>query len=113
MLTARKNFISAISDYLEVHNADGVMYSQATLRTYNLALGHCEIDTMELVAVIEDLAASYISIQDMGPVEAVELAYEQVKDKNISFLNMRFSLVMCLPRRTLESKRRYIFSIFN
>lgn len=120
MLTARDNFTSAISSYLQDHVTEGDMCSLATRHTYTLVVEDANVvrsgldnDTRVLVEVVEDLAASYIALQNMHPVEAVELAYERVKNGHLGVISSMLKIVRCYPVGTLECKRKSILNLVN
>ena len=83
----RKNFTNAIKTYLDDSTViSGVnLYSLSTRTMYMLIFNdvtvsrsNLEDKSIELIDVIEDIAACYIVVDDIHPVEAVYLAHQRI-----------------------------------
>lgn len=99
MSNSRDNFTSAIAWYLEHNNTDVRvnMYSMATRLTYTRVVNDANVkrselndDELDRVSMVEDLAAAYISLQRVHPVEAVELAYQEIVARDGEVLSVLF-----------------------
>ena len=89
MTFSRKKFTHAIALYLSTHDNQVNLYSLATRHNYTLVVGNSNVKRSELndvqlnlVSMVEDLAASYIALKNAHPVEAVELAYQEITARN-------------------------------
>ena len=85
MTHSRKNFTDAISQYIATHGTPVNLYSLATRHIYTLVVGNAnakryDLDDVQLnlVSMVEDLAASYIAQENAYPVEAIELAASDI-----------------------------------
>ena len=116
---ARKNFTHAIAQYFSIHNSRVNPYSLATRHIYTLVVGNSNVKRPELndvqlnlVSMVEDLAASHIALENVHPVEAVELAYKEIKARDVETLSMLFQHTP-YPKgiKMIPLKRRYILSL--
>ena len=89
MTLSRKKFTHAIALYLSTHDNQVNLCSLATRHNYTLVVGNSNVKRSELddvqlnlVSMVEDLAASYIALNSVHPVEAVELAYQEITARN-------------------------------
>ncbi len=105
MTHSRNNFTNAIAGYLENHGNRVNMYSLATRHTYTLVVGDSNVkrselncEQLDLISMVEDLAASYIALEGVHPVEAVELAYQEVMARDVVALSVLFKFTS-LPYR--------------
>lgn len=95
---ARKNFTSAIKYYLDNSPVtSGVnLYSLATRVLYmslfndaNVTRSELDVNSLEKVEVLEDLAAAYMVVYGYHPVEAVTLAHLRLSKAKIgSIINI-------------------------
>lgn len=122
MTLSRKNFSHAIAQYLSTHDNHVNLYSLATRHTYLLVAGddnakRSELDDVQLnlVSMVEDLAASYIALDSVHPVKAVELAYQKITARDIVTLSVLFQYTTIAFRdiNMVTLKRRYIRSLIN
>ena len=122
MTLSRKNFTHAIAQYLTSHNNRVNLYSLATRHIYMLVVGDSNVKRSELnsvqfnlISMVEDLAASYIALENVHPVEAVELAYQEITARNVVTLSVLFQYTTIAFRdiNMVTLKRRYILSLIN
>ena len=122
MTLSRKNFTHAIAQYLTSHKNRVNLYSLATRHIYTLVVGdsnvkRSELDDVQLnlVSMIEDLAASYIALKNVHPVEAVELAYQEIKARDVKTLSVLFQYTEIAFRdiNMVTLKRDYILGLIN
>lgn len=122
MTLSRNNFTHAIAQYLTSHKNRVNLYSLATRHIYILVVGNSNVKRSELddvqlnlVSMIEDLAASYIALEDVHPVEAVELAYQEITARDVETLSVLFqhTTIAFKGINMVPLKRLYILSLIN
>ena len=122
MTLSRNNFTHAIAQYLTSHNNRVNLYSLATRHIYILVVGDANVKRSELdssqlnlVSMIEDLAASYIALENVHPVEAVELAYQEIKARDVKTLSVLFqhTAIAFKDINMVTLKREYILGLIN
>lgn len=122
MTLSRKNFTHAIAQYLTSHNNCVNMYSLATRHNYTLVVGNSNVKRSELddvqlnlVSMVEDLAASYIALENVHPVEAVELSYQEITARDVVTLSVLFQYTTIAFRdiNMVTLKRRYILDLIS
>lgn len=94
----RKNFTNAIKTYLDDSTViSGVnLYSLSTRTMYMLIFNDATVSrsnledkSIELIEVIEDIAACYIVVDDIHPVEAVYLAHQRIVKADVDTSNIK------------------------
>ena len=124
MTPSQENFTHAIDQYLSTHDNRVNLHSLATRHIYTLVVGDAnvkrsELDNVQLnlasVSMVEDLAASYIALENAHPVEAVELAYQEIMARNVVTLSVLFKHTTALypDINMVALKRRYILDLIN
>ena len=122
MTLSRENFTQAIAQYLTSHKNRVNLYSLATRHIYTLVVGDSNVKRSELnpvqlnlVSMVEDLAASYIALENVHPVEAVEQAYQEITARDVATLSVLFHYPTIGLQYThmVTLKRCYILSLIN
>lgn len=94
----RKTFTNAIKTYLDQTTVlSGVnLYSLSTRVMYmllfndaNVSRGSLDCASLEQIEVVEELAAAYVVIDDIHPVEAVTLAYQRLSKSDVTMSDMK------------------------
>ena len=100
---ARKNFTNAIKAYIEESTVvSGVnLYSLSTRVMYmslfgdaNVTRNNLDDDSIKELEVIEDIAAAYIVVKDIHPVEAVALAYQRLVRADVAISDITTIITM-------------------
>ena len=116
MIQSGENFNNAISGYLKKHGSSQMdMYSLATRHTYATVVGDPNVARSELnqgeldtVSMVEELAGSYIALQDIHPAEAVTLAHKNILDRSVGALNILFKFTYLTYSHNMLWRRQAI-----
>lgn len=113
---ARKNFTNAIKAYIEESTVvSGVnLYSLSTRVMYmslfgdaNVTRNNLDDDSIKEIEVIEDIAAAYIVVKDIHPVEAVALAHQRLVRADVSISDIATIITMAQKAAYVDVLQNY------